>query len=115
MQDYLGVDIENDREGVLQDVHWYGGDFGYFPDYVLGNIYNSQMWDRIQQSVPDWAEYLQKGDVTPMRDWIITNVHQQGLLYDPVDLMVKITNEPPNPEYFLQYLDQKFKSIMEFN
>ena len=115
MQDYLGVDIENDREGVLQDVHWYGGHFGYFPDYVLGNIYNSQMWDRIQQSVPDWAEYLQKGDVTPMRDWIITNVHQQGLLYDPVDLMVKITNEPPNPEYFLQYLDQKFKSIMEFN
>lgn len=111
MTKYLNVKIDHDGEGVLQDTHWYGGLIGYFPTYVLGNIYNGQMWHIMQKSILDWKERLLNGDFSPFADWIRKNIHQAGALYDPVDLMKKATGEDPNPKYFITYLQEKFTDL----
>jgi carboxypeptidase Taq len=111
MEQFLGQKIENDREGVLQDTHWYGGAIGYFPAYVLGNIYNGQMWASIKKVQPNWQNSLKTGQFGPIRDWLKINVHQMGFWYDPVDLIKKITGEKPNAQYFINYLNEKFTSV----
>ena len=113
MEKYLGVKIENDTEGVLQDTHWYGGLIGYFPTYVLGNIYNSQMLATMKKTIPDWENQLATGKFENIRNWLITNVQSMGSLYDPIDLIKKISNEPPNTQYFLDYLNEKYSQIYD--
>ncbi|MHA1728100.1 MAG: carboxypeptidase M32, partial [Promethearchaeota archaeon] len=114
MDEYLGQKITNDTEGVLQDVHWYGGSLGYFPDYALGNIYNGQMLFTMEKSIPDWNNRLKKGDVKKILDWLVTNVHNKGFLFDPADLVKDITGELPDAKYFLKYLNRKFGKIYGF-
>lgn len=111
MEKYLGMKIENDAEGVLQDTHWYAGLFGYFPTYALGNIYNSQMLATMKTSIPNWEEQLASGDFSKIRNWLVSNVHNKGSLYDPIDLIKKICNQPPDTKYFLDYLNEKYRSI----
>lgn len=114
MEEYLGIKIEDDAEGVLQDTHWYGGLIGYFPTYVLGNIFNSQMLSPMKKVIPGWEKQIGVGQFDEIRNWIVSNVHQKGSLLDPVDLIKKISNETPNPQYFLDYLNEKYKRIYKF-
>ncbi len=114
MEQYLGVKIENDTEGVLQDTHWYAGLIGYFPTYVLGNIYNSQMLATMKKSIPEWESQLGAGDFSQIRNWLVTNVQNKGSIYDPIDLIKFISNEPPNTNYFLDYLNEKYSRIYNF-
>lgn len=108
MEKYLGQKIKNDKEGVLQDIHWYGGDMGYFPDYALGNIYDGMFLDKINQDIPNWQDDLSHGKVHPVLDWLDVNVHKKGFLYDPVDLVENITGKKPNAKNFIKYLEHKF-------
>ncbi|UCE14365.1 MAG: carboxypeptidase M32 [Candidatus Heimdallarchaeota archaeon] len=114
-KEYLGVDIENDAEGVLQDIHWseYDG-FGIFPGYVLGNIYNAQMLAKLSKDIPDYKGSIKKGEFKPIIDWLIENVHQHANLYDPPELVKKITGETINPKYFIKYLEEKYSKIYGF-
>jgi carboxypeptidase Taq len=115
MEKYLGQKITNDAEGALQDVHWYGGMLGYFPTYVLGNIYNGQMRTTLMKEIPDWETQLEQGKFVNIGNWIKTKVHSQAYLYDPIDLVERITGSKPNTNHFLQYLNDKYQKILSGN
>ncbi len=106
-RDYLGVDIEHDAEGVLQDIHWAGGDFGYFPTYALGNIISGQLLRTMERSNADWKDQIARGDFHSVKQWLVDNVHQQGNLFDPPVLIQQIAGEPLNPQPYLAYLNEK--------
>ena len=111
MKEYLGIDIEADSEGVLQDIHWCDGAFGYFPTYTLGNIYGAQFLNILVKEMPDWEEKVKKGDIKSIRLWLNEKVHHEGNLYDPIDLVEKITGEKPNVKYLMEYLNKKYSSL----
>jgi carboxypeptidase Taq len=104
---YLGVDIEHDSEGVMQDTHWAGGSFGYFPSYALGNIYGGMFLRKLNKDIPTWRTSVQQGDFKPVRQWLVDNIHSKGNLYDPADLMKVVTGEGLTIEPFLDYLNEK--------
>lgn len=108
---YLGVDIENDQEGVLQDIHWAGGGFGYFPTYALGNIISGQLLRIMEKSIPNWKDQISKGSFGNVKDWLVRNVHEHGDLYDPAVLVKKITGEEMNFNPYLEYLENKFSWV----
>ncbi|MFQ6073789.1 MAG: carboxypeptidase M32 [Candidatus Bathyarchaeia archaeon] len=110
-KDYLGVDVENDSEGVMQDIHWASGGFGYFPTYALGNIYGGQILVALERAMPDWRDKIAKGNFRDVKRWLIDNVHHYGNLYDPAVLIKKITGEEINVKPFLEYLDKKYSWI----
>lgn len=110
MKKYLGVVPPTDREGVLQDMHWSGGAFGYFPAYALGNLYGAQLLAKMGKSIKV-DQLLERGEMKPILDWLNKEVHQYGSLYFPDELIKVATNEPLNPQYFLDYLNQKYRSI----
>ena len=95
--EYLGVKVENDSEGVMQDTHWASGLYGYFPSYALGNIYSGQIAASITKDVPDWRKQLSDGKINHVNDWLKRNIHSQGYLYDPEELIKKATGKKLNP------------------
>ncbi|MFW9855216.1 MAG: carboxypeptidase M32 [Candidatus Thorarchaeota archaeon] len=108
---YLGVEIQDDSEGVMQDTHWAGGLFGYFPTYALGSLYNAQMLSSIKKDLPNYSELLRKGNLSPIILWLKEKIHSPGNLYDPPEFIERITGERMNAKYFLQYLEDKYSSI----
>ena len=112
--DYLGVKVEDDSEGVMQDTHWASGLYGYFPSYALGNIYSGQIAATINKDLPDWRNQLALGKLNHVNDWLKRNIHSQGDLYDPEELIKKATGRNLNSEPYLQYLNEKFGNIYGF-
>jgi carboxypeptidase Taq len=113
MKEYLGVDIENDAEGVLQDIHWSGGEFGSFPGYSIGNIIDGQLLWKIEQVMPNWKDQVRKGDLTEIVNWLKVNVHQNGNILDPLDLIKEITGEELSTKYYLDYLRKEYSKIYD--
>jgi carboxypeptidase Taq len=108
---YLGVEIQNDTEGALQDTHWAWAYWGYFPTYTLGNIYSGMILETLDRDLPDWKEKLSKGSVTPTIDWLKENVHYKANLYDPADMIEEITGKKLTSEPFITYLETKYSKI----
>lgn len=107
MNEYLGQKIENDAEGVLQDIHWSIGSFGYFPTYTLGNIYAAQLFHTFIQSHSNfWTELKSTGNMSSLLNWLKQNIHLHGKLYEPIELIEKATSEKPNAKYLIQHLTQ---------
>lgn len=113
-KEYLGVEPQNDKEGVLQDMHWSDGSFGYFPSYALGNLYGAQMLNVMVKDVPDVYEQIEKGNLDPVHQWLKKNVHECADLYDPSDLIKKVSGEELQAKYFLDYLNKKYKDIYNY-
>jgi len=111
MERYLAVTPPDDSEGVLQDVHWSVGYFGYFPSYMLGNLYASQMMTRIRQDLPDLDAQIASGDVGVLLGWLREHVHQHGAVHRPDDLIQRLTGEPLNADHFMRYIEEKFGEI----
>ncbi len=111
---YLNMKIENDSEGMMQDIHWAGGDFGYFPSYALGNILCGQILNVMEKDMPNWREPLQKGVFSHVKQWLVKNVYTYGNLYDPLDLLKKITGEKINHRHFIDYLNAKYSELYEY-
>jgi len=111
MSDYLGIVPPTDSVGVLQDVHWSFGYIGYFPSYMLGNLYAAQMLPTIRRSLPHFDDHLRHGDLKPLVGWLRENVHQHGAAYEPNELMRRITGEPLNPQHFVAYVKDKYSDI----
>jgi len=112
--DYLGVNVEDDAEGVMQDTHWASGLYGYFPSYALGNIYSGQITATITKDLPDWRNRLALGKLNQVNDWLKRSIHSQGNLYDPEELIKKATGRNLNSEPYLQYLNEKYSNIYGF-
>lgn len=114
-KEYLHVEPSNDTEGVLQDMHWAGGSFGYFPSYALGNLYGAQFLNKMKKDVPTLYEDIEKGDLTKVHAWLSDNVHKRGCVYEPYDLIKLVTGEELSAKYFIDYLNNKYKEIYELN
>jgi carboxypeptidase Taq len=112
--DYLGVKVDNDSEGVMQDTHWPSGLYGYFPSYALGNIYSGQLVDSIKKDLPDWNNQLKQGTLTNINSWLEKRIHQFGNLYDPEELIKKVTGKKLDPQAYLQYLRKKYSVLNGF-
>ena len=110
----LGMKIENDSEGVMQDTHWPSGLFGYFPTYTLGNIYSGQLLKKITESIPDWRSQLAQGNLQSVQKWLIQNIHSQSNLYDPEELIKKATGQELNSKDYLDYLHEKYSELYGF-
>lgn len=108
MEQYLGVKVPNDAEGVLQDVHWSEGLFGYFPTYCLGNLYSAQFFAKASEDIPDLDLLMEKGDFKPLLTWLRENIHCHGKRYPALELVKRVTGKPLSPESFMDYLEKKF-------
>lgn len=108
---YLGIEPPTDREGVLQDVHWGEGLFGYFPTYSLGNIIAAQWMNTIEQQIPNLYSQFEKGDFSELLNWLRKNIHQKGNLLISTDLVKDITGNPIDPDFLMDYLERKFTPV----
>jgi carboxypeptidase Taq len=108
MQEYLGVVPDTDANGILQDMHWSIGLFGYFPTYTLGNLLALQLWDTYRKSNALWAEEIQQGQFGSLREWLRTALHQHGRSYQPRELVQRITGQALSTAAYLEYLESKY-------
>ncbi len=109
-KEYLGIDVPNDKEGVLQDSHWSGGNIGYFPSYALGSAYGVQLLKKMEETV-NVKECLKKGDFNPINNWLKENIWQYGSLFTPSELLEKALGEKFEPTVFTDYLEDKFTKL----
>jgi carboxypeptidase Taq len=113
MTDFLGVTPKNDREGVLQDMHWSGGDFGYFPTYAIGTIYASQLFKQLSEEHTTLREEISQGNFNAIESWLTTHVYQYGRLLPADDIVKKTCGEGLNSKVFLAYLKDKYYPLYE--
>jgi carboxypeptidase Taq len=112
MHDYLGIEVPNDRLGVLQDVHWGQGSLGYFPTYSLGHLRASQLWQRITSELPELPQEIGRGEFETLREWLRENVHRHGMKFTPKELQQKVLGaESIDPEPFLARVREKLIGI----
>jgi carboxypeptidase Taq len=111
MKDYLGILPPTNSDGVLQDIHWSAGLFGYFPSYALGNLMSLQLWERIQIAIPDLSEQVRQGKFTELLAWLRENVHCHGAKFEPQELMQRVTGSKIDASAYLRYLKGKFSKI----
>ena len=107
----FGVAVDRPANGVLQDVHWSVGLFGYFPTYALGNVYAGCLNQALRSAVPDLDGSLAQGDATPATEWLRENVQRHGGLLPPVQVIEAASGQAVSPEPLLDYLEQKFSRI----
>ncbi len=113
MEAYLGITPPNDSEGVLQDVHWSGGMFAYFPTYTIGNVLSVQFYDAAVQAHPAIPDEIGRGEFGTLLSWLQDNVYQYGRKYDPNDLVERATGRPMDTAPYLKYLKTKFSELYE--
>ncbi len=109
---YLGVRPEKDSEGVLQDVHWSGGSFGYFPSYSIGSAYAAQFYDAMAKDVKI-DEALREGDFTPINAWLDDRIHRHGGMLKPKELMLAATGKPFDASHYTEYLKKKYVALYQ--
>jgi carboxypeptidase Taq len=107
MEKYVGVRPKDDAHGVLQDVHWSGGGFGYFPTYSLGNVIAGMFFQRIKKDM-DTKELVRKGELGKIKSWLKEKIHNYGATYSPKELQKRLFGEEYNPEWLVKYLEEKY-------
>ncbi len=110
-EEFLGIRAPNRTLGVLQDIHWSMGAFGYFPTYTLGNLYSAQLLAAARKDLPDHDEQMRCGEFGPLLDWMREHVHQRGSILEPADLIEEATGSPPSPDAFVDYLKDKVERL----
>lgn len=114
IKEYLGLIPENDSMGVLQDVHWSGGSFGYFPSYSLGNAYAAQLLAYMSKEM-NVFELITADKINVITDWLKKHIHQYGALRSPAELIKQIAGEELNADYYVDYLTKKYTIIYELD
>lgn len=109
-KEYLGIDVPNDKLGILQDVHWAGGSFGYFPTYALGSAYGAQLLHAMKKDL-NFDEAISKDNLKIINEWLKYKIHQYGQTKTPDELLKSATGESFDANYFVEYLKNKFKTI----
>ncbi len=107
----FGFAVDKPSNGVLQDVHWSEGLFGYFPTYSLGNVYAGCLHEALRIAVPDLNDDLARGDTSRATGWLRQNVQQFGGLRTPVETIAHATGAAPSEVPLLDYLERKFGAI----
>ncbi|HEX9091122.1 MAG TPA: carboxypeptidase M32, partial [Anaerolineales bacterium] len=113
-QEYLGVTPPDNSKGVLQDVHWSSGLVGYFPSYALGNLIGAQLWECINADIPDLPDQICRGEFAPWLAWLREKVHRHGAMFEPQELVQRVTGSKIDPAPYMRYLEQKYRLIYGF-
>jgi carboxypeptidase Taq len=111
MEEYLGIVPPDDAKGVLQDIHWSGGMLGYFSTYALGNLISAQLWERINEDIPDLPDQFREGEFGALLTWLREKIHVHGRKYGPQELVQRVTGSKINADAYVRYLKQKFSDI----
>jgi len=107
-QQALGVRPPNDSDGVMQDIHWSAGLIGYFPTYSLGNLYAGQFFAQADRDLGGLDQLMEQGDFTPLRQWLIDNIHRHGQRYTAAELVQRVTGRPLDHQPLMDHLRRKF-------
>lgn len=108
---YLSIDVPNDKNGCLQDVHWSHGSFGYFPTYSLGSFYAAQFYETARAQLKNLENEIENGNTIPLLNWLRENVHSKGRFFTSEGLCHKVTGRGLDVNYFVNYLLEKYVSI----
>ena len=107
MKEYLGIEPVDARKGILQDIHWAAGLFGYFPSYALGNAYAAQIYNKMRLEL-DLDKLLLEGAFGKIKEYLIDRIYKYGKLLTPEEIIVESTGEELNPYYYVDYLKSKY-------
>lgn len=110
-QQLLGLNVPDDRRGCLQDVHWSFGLFGYFPTYTLGNLYAAQLWETINQQIPDLNAQMSRGEFGSLKAWLNKNIHAHGRRYRSAELSRMLTGKPLSADPLMRHLEGRLRPI----
>jgi len=110
-EELLGIKVPDDARGVLQDVHWSGGSFGYFPTYTIGNLYAAQFYSAAKSQILDLEEEIAGGQFGHLLEWLRKNIHIHGKLYSQDELVTRATGEKLSSKYFIDYITKKYGEI----
>ena len=113
MDQYLDIVPEDPANGVLQDIHWSAGQFGYFPSYALGNLYAAQLYDTLEGEIDGLGDQIAQGDFDELRNWLRENIHEHGRKYKAAEMTKKLTGEGLDARYHIDYLEKKYGPIYE--
>jgi carboxypeptidase Taq len=108
MHEYLGVEVPDHTNGVLQDMHWASGLIGYFSTYLLGTIMSVQIWEKATEDIADLDEHVERGEFAPLREWLGEHVHALGRKYTPQETLRRAVGTTIDPKPYLAYLKRKY-------
>jgi carboxypeptidase Taq len=108
MSEYLGVDVPDDANGVLQDTHWASGLIGYFSTYLLGTVMSVQIWQKVLEDVSDLEEQIERGEFAALREWLGEHVHRHGRKFSPQETLRRATGTTIEAKPYLAYLRAKY-------
>ncbi len=111
MKDWFGIEVPDDSFGCLQDIHWSMGAFGYFPTYTLGNLYAAQLLESMEEDLGDIDEIISSGDWSSMLSWLRLQIHENGSVMTPSELIESATGKAPSPDAFLNYVESKYSKL----
>ena len=111
-EEYLGIRPQHAKEGILQDMHWGAANLGYFPTYALGSAYAAQFYHQMEQDM-DVEDVLRKKDFAKISGWLKENIHQYGAFKDPQQILMDVTGEEFNPNYYISYLKEKYAKLYQ--
>jgi carboxypeptidase Taq len=111
LEEYLGVRPTNNKDGVLQDVHWSFGLYGYFATYALGNLVSAQLWNTMKESNPGIDDQMRKGDFSKLFTWANENIYQHGSKFEPQELVERVTGSRIDGAPYIAYLNDKYGKI----
>jgi carboxypeptidase Taq len=108
MDEYLGVEVPDDANGVLQDMHWAAGLIGYFSTYLLGTVMSVQIWEKAREDIPDLEERIERGELAALRDWLGENLHVHGRKFSPQETLRRAVGTTIDAKPYLAYLKRKY-------
>ena len=111
IMDYIGVIPNNYTNDILYDDHWFEGFIGYFPTYILGNLYAAQIWNAAKRDIPDLEVLIASGDMKTLREWLREKIHKYGDLKTTEEIIKAATGEGLNPRYYIEHLKEKLKKL----
>ena len=109
MQEYLGLEVTNDNDGILQDVHWSQGSFGYFPSYLIGSILDGMLIEAVEENIGNINEILKSGNISKITKYLQENIHQNGGAYKIEELTKKLCNKELSVEPLISYFKKKYQ------
>jgi carboxypeptidase Taq len=113
MEDYLGLKPGSVSEGVMQDIHWAWGNFGYFPTYSLGSVIAAQIYKSAEHDIDGLESKISDGDFGPLLNWLRKNIHSKGKLLKTEELVKEATGSKPSAKDFLEYIESKYRDLYD--
>ena len=111
MQEYLQITPENDAQGILQDTHWSGGSFGYFPSYLLGSIYDGMYLDAMQEQLGNVEDILREGRIAEITKWLGEKIHQYGNTRAPRQVIEAVCGKEVSAEPLVRHFKKKYAEL----